>query len=233
VRSPVGVCQGTAARGRATSSSGLSRKATSEVKRERALIYWASATRTSPQQIAALVDTDKSHVRKVVDAFDERGFSSLDPEQRAGRHRATRSPDRTPRPRPPERRRGRCLDAAVVLVVIATWREDVLGCHRSPRRSPCATLECGGRCPRAKPMCGRRPSAGRHGKVRLSCAMRRAGPMPPRGLRIRPGVQDRAGDVADANDPEMRDEVSALSRRFKCMTRVLRCRGGARTRRPA
>ena len=32
----------------------LSRKAASEVKRERALICWASATRMSPQQIAAL-----------------------------------------------------------------------------------------------------------------------------------------------------------------------------------
>ena len=33
----------------------LSRKAASEAKRERALICWASATRMSPQQIAALV----------------------------------------------------------------------------------------------------------------------------------------------------------------------------------
>jgi transposase len=65
----------------------LSRKATSEVKRERALICWASATRMSPQQIAALVGTDESHVRKVIHAFNERGFSSLDPEQRAGRPR--------------------------------------------------------------------------------------------------------------------------------------------------
>lgn len=65
----------------------LSRKATSEVKRERALICWASATRMSPQQIAALVDTDESHVRKVIHAFNERGFSSLDPEPRGGRPR--------------------------------------------------------------------------------------------------------------------------------------------------
>jgi len=65
----------------------LSRKAASEVKRERALICWASATRMSPQQIAALVGTDESHVRKVIHAFNERGFSSLDPEARGGRPR--------------------------------------------------------------------------------------------------------------------------------------------------
>jgi transposase len=65
----------------------LSRKAASEVKRERALICWASATRMSAQQIAALVDTDESHVRKVIHAFNERGFASLDPEPRGGRPR--------------------------------------------------------------------------------------------------------------------------------------------------
>ena len=65
----------------------LSRKAASEVKRERALIVWASATRMSPQQIAALVGTDESHVRKVIHAFNERGFGSLDPEKRGGRPR--------------------------------------------------------------------------------------------------------------------------------------------------
>jgi transposase len=65
----------------------LSRKAASEVKRERALICWASATRMSPQQIAGLVGTDESHVRKVIHAFNERGFGSLDPEPRGGRPR--------------------------------------------------------------------------------------------------------------------------------------------------
>lgn len=65
----------------------LSRKAASEVKRERALIVWASATRMSARQIAALVGTDESHVRKVIHAFNERGFGSLDPELRGGRPR--------------------------------------------------------------------------------------------------------------------------------------------------
>jgi transposase len=65
----------------------LSRKAASEAKRERALICWASATKMSAPQIAMLVGTDESHVRKVIQAFNERGFSSLDPEQRGGRPR--------------------------------------------------------------------------------------------------------------------------------------------------
>jgi hypothetical protein len=55
----------------------LSRKAASEAKRERALICWASAMKMSAPQIAALVGTDESHVRKVIQAFNERGFSSL------------------------------------------------------------------------------------------------------------------------------------------------------------
>ena len=65
----------------------LSRKAASEAKRERALICWASATQMPAAQIATLVGTDESHVRKVIHAFNERGFASLDPEQRGGRPR--------------------------------------------------------------------------------------------------------------------------------------------------
>jgi transposase len=65
----------------------LSRRAASEAKRERALICWASATRMSVAQIATLVGTDESHVRKVIHAFNENGFGSLDPEQRGGRPR--------------------------------------------------------------------------------------------------------------------------------------------------
>ena len=62
----------------------LSRKAASDVKRERALIARASVTKMSVQQIAALVGTDESHARKVIRAFNERGFGSPDPEARAG-----------------------------------------------------------------------------------------------------------------------------------------------------
>jgi len=59
----------------------------SEAKRESALICWASATKMSAPQIAALVGTDESHVRKVIQAFNERGFGSLDRESRGGRPR--------------------------------------------------------------------------------------------------------------------------------------------------
>lgn len=65
----------------------LSCKAAVEAKRERALIVWASATRMSVPQTAALVDSDESPVRKVIHAFNERGFKSLDPEPRGGRPR--------------------------------------------------------------------------------------------------------------------------------------------------
>jgi transposase len=65
----------------------LSKTAKSEVKRQRALICWASATRMSVPVIARLVDSDESHVRKVIHAFNERGFQSLDPEWRGGRPR--------------------------------------------------------------------------------------------------------------------------------------------------
>src|SRR5512132_3483008 len=43
----------------------------------------------SAPQIAALVRSDESRVRKVIHAFNEQGFSSLDPEYRGGRPRKT------------------------------------------------------------------------------------------------------------------------------------------------
>jgi hypothetical protein len=57
----------------------LSKSAKHAAKRQRALICWASATRMSVPVIARLVDSDESHVRKVIHAFNERGFESLDP----------------------------------------------------------------------------------------------------------------------------------------------------------
>lgn len=65
----------------------LSKTARHATKRQRALICWASATRMSVPVIARLVDSDESHVRKVIHAFNERGFESLDPEWRGGRPR--------------------------------------------------------------------------------------------------------------------------------------------------
>ena len=60
---------------RATGSKRLSKTAKQETTRQRALICWASATRMSVPQIARLVDSDESHVRKVIHEFNERGFA--------------------------------------------------------------------------------------------------------------------------------------------------------------
>ena len=65
----------------------LSKTAKHAAKRERALICWASATGQSVPVIARLVGSDESHVRKVIHAFNERGFRSLDPDYRGGRPR--------------------------------------------------------------------------------------------------------------------------------------------------
>ncbi len=49
------------------------------------MILLASATGMPAPQIADLVRTDDSHVRKVIHAFNEKGFDSLDPDYRGGR----------------------------------------------------------------------------------------------------------------------------------------------------
>jgi len=49
----------------------------------------ASATGMSAPQIAAMARTDESHVRKVIHAFNEEGFDSLDPDYRGGRPKKT------------------------------------------------------------------------------------------------------------------------------------------------
>ena len=58
-------------------------------KRQRAMILLASATGMSAPQIAAMARTDESHVRKVIHAFNEQGFGSLDPDYRGGRPKKT------------------------------------------------------------------------------------------------------------------------------------------------
>src|SRR5204862_5052511 len=63
----------------------ISRRARYQSKRQRAMILLASWTGMSAPQIAGLVRTDESHVRKVIHAFNERGFDSLDPDYRGGR----------------------------------------------------------------------------------------------------------------------------------------------------
>jgi len=68
---------------------GISRKAKYQSKRQRAMILLASATGMGAPQIAGLVRSDESHVRKVIHAFNEEGFGSLDPDYRGGRPRKT------------------------------------------------------------------------------------------------------------------------------------------------
>jgi transposase len=63
----------------------ISKRAKYQSKRQRAMIVLASATGMSAPQIAALVCSDESHVRKVIHAFNEQGFDSLDPDYRGGR----------------------------------------------------------------------------------------------------------------------------------------------------
>jgi transposase len=67
----------------------ISRRAKYQSKRQRAMILLASSTGMSAPQIAGLVRTDESHVRKVIHAFNDRGFDSLDPDYRGGRPRKT------------------------------------------------------------------------------------------------------------------------------------------------
>ena len=67
----------------------ISKRAKYQSKRQRAMILLASSTGMSAPQIAALVRSDESHVRKVIHAYNEEGFSSLDPEYRGGRPRQT------------------------------------------------------------------------------------------------------------------------------------------------
>jgi transposase len=67
----------------------VSKRAKYQSKRQRAMILLASSTGMPAPQIAAVVRSDESHVRKVIHAFNERGFSSLDPEYRGGRPKKT------------------------------------------------------------------------------------------------------------------------------------------------
>jgi transposase len=67
----------------------ISKKAKYESKRQRAIILLASATGMSAPRIAAMARTDESHVRKVIHAFNQQGFASLDPDYRGGRPKKT------------------------------------------------------------------------------------------------------------------------------------------------
>ena len=52
----------------------VSKRAKYQSKRQRAMILLASSTGMPAPQIAAVVRSDESHVRKVIHAFNERGF---------------------------------------------------------------------------------------------------------------------------------------------------------------
>jgi transposase len=67
----------------------ISKRAKYQSKRQRAMVLLASSTGMSAPQIAGLVRTDESHVRKVIHAFNEQGFLSLDPDYRGGRPKKT------------------------------------------------------------------------------------------------------------------------------------------------
>jgi len=63
----------------------ISKRAKYQCKRQRAMILLASSTGMSAPQIAGVVRSDESRVRKVIQAFNAEGFSSLDPDYRGGR----------------------------------------------------------------------------------------------------------------------------------------------------
>src|SRR2546425_12358983 len=67
----------------------ISKRAKYQSKRQRAMIVLASSTGMSAPQIAGVVRTDESHVRKVIHAFNDQGFHSLDPDYRGGRPKKT------------------------------------------------------------------------------------------------------------------------------------------------
>jgi len=64
-----------------------SRTAKHFTTRQRAQILLASAAGMAPADIARALSTDESHVRKVIKAFNEEGFESLNPRYRGGRPR--------------------------------------------------------------------------------------------------------------------------------------------------
>jgi transposase len=65
----------------------LSREARHGSTRQRAMILLASATEMSASEIARMLLTDESQVRRVIHEFNEHGFESLRPRSRGGRPR--------------------------------------------------------------------------------------------------------------------------------------------------
>jgi Winged helix-turn helix len=65
----------------------ISRTAKQFARRQRALILLASASGMGPPQIAGLVGTDESQVRRVIHEFNTLGWESLRPRVGGGRPR--------------------------------------------------------------------------------------------------------------------------------------------------
>ncbi len=63
----------------------LSKRSKLASTRQRAMILLASNTLMSAPEIARMLLTDESHVRKVIHDFNQRGFESLRPHLRGGR----------------------------------------------------------------------------------------------------------------------------------------------------
>ena len=72
----------------------ISKRAKYQSKRQRAMIVLASSTGMSAPQIAGLVRSDESRVRKTIHAFNDEGFDSLDPDYRGGRPKQTTPQER-------------------------------------------------------------------------------------------------------------------------------------------
>jgi hypothetical protein len=70
----------------------MSTRAEHQSTRIRAAILLASNGKTPAGQIARMWLTDESHVRKVIDEFNEEGFDSLRPDYRGGRPAGSRPP---------------------------------------------------------------------------------------------------------------------------------------------
>lgn len=87
----------------------LSRKSKHFSTRQRAQILLASASGMAAGMIAQALSTDEAHVRKVINAFNEKGFESLVPKFRGGRPRKVD------------------VDTAAVLVAIALAPPQVAG----------------------------------------------------------------------------------------------------------
>ena len=80
---PGGVCQAACSWG-GLRLKRLAKRAKHAFTRERAAILLGSNAGLSAPSIAASWLTDDNHVRKVIYEFNERGFSSLDPDYRGG-----------------------------------------------------------------------------------------------------------------------------------------------------